>query len=232
MIPVVKCVILQPSYIPWRGYFHQIQKADVFVFYDCVQFDRHGWRNRNRIKTAQGTQWLTIPVLSKGHLKQSTSIRRIPICWNRDWNATHWSILSRAYGDAPFFSQYAPAFEKAYASHPELLADFTIELTVTIAQQLGLNRTQFIRSSALGAEGAKTDRVIDILKKVRATHYISGPAAKSYLDHAKFDQAHIGVECMEYLYPEYEQLHPPFDPQVSILDLLFMKGPQAPSFIW
>ena len=104
----MKCVILQPSYIPWRGYFHQIQKADIFVFLDDVQFDRRGWRNRNRIKTAKGTHWLTIPVLSKNHQSDGTPINQIPICWDRPWNSNHWSTLRHAYAKAPYFDDYAP----------------------------------------------------------------------------------------------------------------------------
>jgi len=228
----VNCVILQPSYIPWRGYFHQIQKADIFVFLDDVQFDRRGWRNRNRIKTAKGTQWLTVPVFSKNHQLEKTPINEIPICWDRAWSSTHWTSLRHAYGKAPYFDEYAPMLENVYRSRPSLLADFTIELTILLSEQLGLNGKRFIRSSMIGVNGAKTDRVIAILEKLGASHYISGPSARQYIEQDKFDAAGIGLEYMEYRYPEYEQLHPPYDPQVSILDLLFMKGPRAPELIW
>jgi len=228
----VKCVILQPSYIPWRGYFHQIQKADIFVFLDDVQFDRRGWRNRNRIKTAKGTQWLTVPVFSRNHQLERTPINEIPICWDRAWNSTHWNSLRHAYNKAPYFDEYAPMLEKVYRSRPSLLADFTIELTILLSEQLGLEGKRFIRSSMLGVDGAKTNKVIGILEKLGASHYISGPAAKEYIEPEKFEAAEIGLEYMEYRYPEYEQLHPPYDPQVSILDLLFMKGPRAAELIW
>jgi hypothetical protein len=228
----VNCVILQPSYIPWRGYFHQIHKADIFVFLDDVQFDRHGWRNRNRIKTSQGTQWLTIPVQSKSAVVLGTPIHRVPICWDRPWSATHWSTLSQAYRRAPYFDRYAPILEEIYATGPALLADFTIEFTTLLAQELGLQNKRFIRSSELGVPGTKTERLLGILQKVGASHYISGPSAKDYLEPDKFEAAGIGLEYIDYRYPEYQQLHPPYDPQVSILDLLFMKGPSAPDFIW
>ena len=104
----MKCAILQPSYIPWRGYFHQIQKADVFVFYDDVQYDKHGWRNRNRIKTAGGTQWLTIPVQKKGNVAEAREIREIEISWDRPWNRKHLSTLVQSYAKAPCFDKYAP----------------------------------------------------------------------------------------------------------------------------
>ncbi len=228
----MKCVILQPSYIPWRGYFHQIQKADIFVFLDDVQFDRRGWRNRNRIKTAKGTQWLTIPVLSKNHQSDGTAINEIPICWDRPWNSTHWSTLRHAYAKAPYFDDYAPLLERVYNSRPALLADFTIELTVLLSDLLGLRGKRFVRSSMVGGNGFKTDRVISILDKLGASHYISGPSAKQYIELDKFEAAGVGLEYMEYRYPEYQQLYPPYDPQVSILDLLFMKGPRASELIW
>src|SRR5262245_49386742 len=109
-----KCVILQPSYIPWRGFFHQIQKTDLFLFYDDVQYDVGGWRNRNRVKTARGTQWLTIPVRAAGHLVKRTPIEQIRICRDRPWERKHWSTICGAYSKAPFFARYAPLLESFY----------------------------------------------------------------------------------------------------------------------
>ena len=119
-----------------------------------------------------------------------------------------------------------------FETRPQLLADFTIDLTVAIAKELGIAHTRFLRSSALPAAGEKTDRLLSILRNVGATHYISGPAAKEYMEEDKLAAAGITVEYMSYNYPEYKQLHPPYDPQVSILDLLFMEGPAAPGYIW
>jgi len=228
----MNCVILQPSYIPWRGFFHQIQKADVFVFYDDVQFDKNGWRNRNRIKTSKGADWLSIPVHIKDHLAEQTPINEVRICWNNDWARKHLRTLQQAYARAPWFARYKPLLESFYSRRDPLLADFIIDFTTTLAQELGLTRTRFLRSSALGVSGTKTDRVLSVLAKVGATHYISGPSARDYLEEDKLADAGISLEFMEYDYPEYPQLHPPFDPQLSILDLLFMTGPDAPRFIW
>lgn len=230
----MKCVVLQPSYIPWRGYFHQIHKADIFVFYDSIQYDRRGWRNRNKVKTPRGTQWLTIPVLSKGCQIDKMPINEIRICWDKAWNVKHWKTLKHLYGKAPYFQRYAPVLEEFYGRRPELLADFTVELTVALARELGIERTRFIRSSSLEVEvvGGKTDRLIGILQTLGATHYISGPSAQDYLEEDKLYSAGISLEYMVYEYPEYDQLYPPFDPYVSILDLLFMTGPQAPRYIW
>ncbi|MEJ5202730.1 MAG: WbqC family protein [Anaerolineales bacterium] len=227
----MKCVILQPSYIPWRGYFHQIAKADVFVFYDDVQYDRRGWRNRNRIKTPQGVRWLTIPVHSKGYQIAHTPINQIRIAWERPWNAEHWKTIKFSYSKAPFFSQYAPLLEQFYQRHDEYLADFCIDFTITLAKELGITETRFIRSSELKVSGVKTDRLLNILRLLNATHYITGPAAQNYLEEEKFHQAGISLEYMHYDYPKYPQLYPPYEPQVSILDLLFMTGQNALDYI-
>ena len=227
----MKCVILQPSYIPWRGFFHQIHQADVFVFYDDVQYDKHGWRNRNRIKTHQGLQWLTIPVLTKGVTTQHTPINRIRIDWKQPWNRKHWMALQQAYSKAPFFQKYVPLLEDLYNKHPEYLSGFMIDLTISLAEEMGITHTKFIRSSSLNVPGTKTDRLIDILNFIGADHYISGPSARNYIEEDKFEAARIKLEYMVYNYPEYEQLYPPYDPQVSILDLLFMTGSDALSYI-
>jgi len=228
----MNCVVLQPSYIPWRGYFHQMHAADVFVFYDDVQYDKHGWRNRNRVKTPQGTQWLTIPVLSKGNVANRLLINEVGIAWNRMWNVDHWTTLRHLYGRAPYFNRYAPLLASFYERRPQLLADFTIDLTISLARELGLDKTRFVRSSSLQAAGSKTDRLVQILQAVGATHYISGPSAKEYMEEEKLRAAGISLEYMVYAYPEYPQLYPPYDPQVSILDLLFMTGPEASAYIW
>src|ERR1700736_1316205 len=209
----MKAVILQPSYIPWRGFFHQIQKADVFVFYDDVQFDKRGWRNRNRIKTPQGSRWLTIPVHSRGHQLEHTPINAIEISWDTDWSRIHRRTLQQHYRKAPFFDRYATLLDSFFSRHDRLLADFVIDFTVALAGELGLTGTQFIRSSSLHATGEKTDRLLDVLQKIGATHYISGPSARAYLDEGKLATAGISVEFMTYEYPEYPQLHPPYDPQ-------------------
>jgi hypothetical protein len=225
-------VILQPSYIPWRGYFHQVAKADLFIFYDDVQFDKRGWRNRNRIKTAQGAQWLSIPVFARGAQTENIPINQIRLVWEEPWNTKHWTSIKHAYSKAPYFDFYKDKIESLYTTHPEFLADYTIETTIALARLLGIEHTQFKRSSEIpGINGQKTDRLIQILKAVGATHYISGPSAKDYIENEKFEEAGISLEYMVYNYPEYQQLYPPFDPQVSVLDLLFMTGPFAFNFI-
>ncbi len=154
------------------------------------------------------------------------------INWNEEWSARHWATIKQAYAKAPYFAQYAPLVEGFYQQRVELLADLTIDSTIRLARALGIEHTQFIRSSSLNAQGSRTDRLVSILQSVGATHYISGPSARDYMEEDKLAAAGISLEYMVYDYPEYKQLHPPFDPQVSILDLLFMTGPEAPRYIW
>jgi hypothetical protein len=229
----MKCVILQPSYIPWRGYFHQIREADTFVFYDDVQYDARGWRNRNRVKAPGGTRWLTIPVHHKGSQPRRVPIHEIAICWDRDWARRHWTTLGHLYGKTPHFQRYAPLLERFYSSRPSQLADFTIELTRALARELGIRNKRFLRSSEIDRPAErKTDDLLAILNRVGATEYVTGPAARGYLDLERLTRRGIRVRYMDYDYPSYPQLHPPFDPRVSILDLLFMTGPEAPGYIW
>ena len=226
-------VILQPSYIPWRGYFDQINRADLFVFYDDVQYDKRGWRNRNQIKTPRGKQWLTIPVFSRGSQTENIPINQIRIVWDNPWNQDHLKSFHHSYAKAPNFERYIPLLDELYNRHDEFLADFTIESTIVLARELGITHTRFMRSSEIsGVTGQKTDRLIEILQAVGAKHYISGPSARDYIEIEKFDAAGISLEYMEYNYPEYAQLHPPYDPYVSILDLLFMTGSEAPHYIF
>lgn len=228
----MKCVILQPSYIPWRGYFHQILKADVFVFYDDVQYDKRGWRNRNRIKTPQGLRWLSIPVYSHGAQTEHIPINQIQICWDSAWNREHWLSIQHSYQKAPYFMDVAPLLEPIYQKRPDLLADFTIEVTISIANTLGAKDTRFLRSSDFpNIHGTKTLRLINIVKAIGADHYISGPSAQDYIEEDLFHAAGIKLEYMQYDYEPYPQLYPPYEPQVSIIDLLFMTGKNARSAI-
>jgi hypothetical protein len=226
----MKCVILQPSYIPWRGYFHQILKSDIFVFYDDVQYDKRGWRNRNKIKTGQGTTWLTIPVHSKGVQLDHTPINQIQIDWEQPWHQSHLKSLKFNYAKAPFFNEYIDLIAGHYNQTPTLLVDFIIPLTIDLARTIGISSTKFVRSSELQVTGTKTDRLIEILTRLGADHYISGPSANAYIEEEKFRDHGITLEYMNYDYPEYPQLYPPFDPRVSILDLLFMVGPDVQKY--
>jgi hypothetical protein len=224
-------VILQPSYIPWRGYFDQIRRADTFIFYDDVQYDKHGWRNRNQIKTAGGKKWLTIPVHSGG-VTGGVPIKDVRIDWSKPWAERHLKSLTAAYSKAPHFQKYLPLLQAIYSRRDMMIAELTIATTIELAHALGILATRFLRSSDLkGITGQKTERLIQILRQVSATHYISGPSAREYIDADAFQRAGISLEYMIYDYPEYPQLYPPYDPFVTILDLLFMAGDQAMDYI-
>lgn len=181
----LNCVILQPSYLPWRGYFHQIQKADVFVFYDDVQVDKHGWRNRNLVKGPNGLQWLSVPILSKGatHGPALNDVRTDPS--DPRWARKHRQTLKQLYGKMPHFKRYADVRAPFYEDPPELLVELTINTTVALARAMGL-APRFVRSSELNIKGGKVERLVAITQHVEATHYITGPAATSYLDEDPF----------------------------------------------
>lgn len=222
------CVILQPSYVPWRGYFDLIHDADVFVFYDDVQYDKHGWRNRNRIKTAHGTQWLTI-----GTSASEKVLIKDALVAQKDWARKHVSTLRQSYARAPFLGETLAVFEGIVEKGHSHLAALTIELTIALARHLGITQTAFARSSELGVGGGKTERLVNIVRHVGCERYVSGPSARDYLEPARFEQANIQLDYKVYAYPEYAQLHPPYDPAVSVLDLLFMHGAAgARKLIW
>ena len=228
----MNCVILQPSYIPWRGFFDLVAQADVFVFYDDVQYDKHGWRNRNRIKTPTGTQWLTIPVLHRGNVEDGVEIREVRTDGRTKWARKHWQSVRQNYAKAPHFARYAPMIEQLYDGAGEGLCDFTIASTIALAREIGIAHTRFFRSSELGVVGARTTRLVEIVKKVCATRYLSGPSASAYLVESEFSEAGIELAYAVYDYPEYPQLHGAYDAAVSILDTLFMLGPEVGDYTW
>ncbi len=232
-VPIPRtAVVIQPSYIPWRGYFDLMRRADVFVFYDDVQYDKHGWRNRNLIKTPEGVRWLTIPVHAKGNTTAAVPINAIRIDWTRDWASAHLARLRQLYTPAPHFRETIAFVESLYSAKPQLLADFTIDTTLRIATLLGIETKHFIRSSTLDVTGSKTDRLLDTLSRVGATHYISGPSAANYIDIEKFAERNISLEYIDYSYPDYTQLYPPFKGGVSVLDLIFMQGSASREYLY
>jgi hypothetical protein len=226
----MRIVILQPSYLPWRGYFHQLFRSDVFVFYDDVQYDKNGWRNRNRIRTSIGWQWITVPILTKGRFGQA--INEVRINNSERWREKHWRAIQQAYQRAPFFQEYAPFFKHVYTREREMLADLDIHLTIEIAKLLGVQRTRFVRSSDLGIKGDRVGRILNICKHFGAKEYLVGPSAQAYMMDELFTREGIRVEYQQYDYPSYPQVYQPFVPQLSIIDLLFNCGPHAGHYIW
>ena len=224
-----RVAILQSNYLPWKGYFDIIHDVDLFVFYDDVQYTSHDWRNRNRFKTPSGVRWLTIPVGTR-------SDRRICDVELPDghWRMQHWRRIRASYENAPWYAAYEGLLESLYERRRWTnLSEFNQHAIVTIARgALGI-RTEFADSRDHALSGRKLDRLVELLVKVGATTYVSGPAARAYLDEARLAEAGIAVEWKDYSgYPEYPQLHPPFVHEVFVLDLLFHVGSRAPHFIW
>lgn len=222
-------VILQPSYVPWRGYFHLIQRADVFVFLDDVQYTQRDWRNRNILKGPQGPQWLTVPVVTKGRRLQS--IKDVEIDNSTDWRRDHLSSIRRCYARAPYFSDYIGALEAQYGRQWKHLCDLDIELTRLIAGWLGLD-ARFVRSSDLEITASRTTRLVAICKRLGVTRYVSGPSGRSYIDEAEFEREQIELIYHSYNYPEYPQLFGAFLPHVTAIDLLCNCGDRSAGHIW
>lgn len=222
-----KVAIIQSNYIPWKGYFDIIHDVDIFVFLDDVQMTKRDWRSRNKIKTPRGTEWLTVPV--KGGRDQLIYEAEIV---QEGWQKQHLTAIQFNYGRAPFLSQYKDLLDWLYTVKHENLSQFNQQTTKLICEKLGI-KTQFVNSVELNTSGAKDDRLINICQQLGATYYLSGPAARDYIDEQKFHNAGIELEYKSYSdYPEYPQLFPPFEHFVSVLDLLFNCGPDSPYYIW
>ena len=225
----MKVAILQSNYIPWKGYFDIVNDVDLFIFLDNVQYTKGGWRNRNKIKTSRGMQWLTVPVGSKIH----RLIHEVTIS-NPDWGRAHWHLIKENYSKAPFFDSYRDFFESVYLRQSwKTLSDLNQFLIKQISVDfLGIN-TNFMDAREFQPEGTKESRVLDILQKAGASSYVSGPVGKRYLNREGFAELGIELVWKDYLdYPTYDQFFPPFAHEVSILDLLFHTGPHAANYIW
>jgi hypothetical protein len=225
----VRAVILQPGYIPWLGFFEQLQRADVFVIYDDVQFDRRGWRNRNRVKGPAGPVWLTVPVIQKGHFGDSVCDTLIDN--SRPWRRKHMRSLQRFYSRAPFFDDYFPEIVETLDADYEKLVDLDITLIYLLARFLGEPPDKFRRSSEIGVAGGKTTRLLNICRELGADEYYTGAAARNYFEIDLFDSAGIRVEFQDYIHPVYPQLHGGFEPYLSVVDLLFNTGKEAAKII-
>jgi hypothetical protein len=223
-----KVAIIQSNYIPWKGYFDIIRRVDAFVLLDDVQFTRRDWRNRNLIKTQSGLKWLTIPVKVKGQFY--IKIQDV-YTEGTDWRKDHWNMIEHAYKTAPYFESYKETFRELYLSDDdENLSSINFKFLTLINQILNISTPiRFSREFEVSPE--KSERLLQICQHLGATTYLSGPAAQDYLNVASFESHHIGVEWMRYpAYPEYPQLHGPFEHGVSILDMIFNVGPDAPKY--
>jgi len=211
--------VLQPGYIPWLGFFDQMARSDIFVFYDDVQFDKNGWRNRNRVKSPQGPHWLTVPV--RGGLGQVILDVRIDDA--QPWARKHLSTVRHFYGRAPHLPAYLPELEELLLRPWSHLVDLDLAVVALLCRWLGLERETY-RSSQLGVGGERSDRLLALCRHFGCDRYLSGDAARSYLDIAAFAEAGVEVEWQNYHHPVYGQLHGAFVPYLSTLDLILNHG--------
>jgi len=222
-----RTVILQSNYLPWRGYFDLIASADTLVIYDTVQFTKNDWRNRNRIKTANGLQWITVPVHQRS-LDQTINETTID---GQHWVRKHVKSLEVHYAKAPYLGRFLPELRTHLEAGETRLTGLNERLMRWIMGTMGID-TQICRSEDIPHDGDPTDRLVDICKATNATAYLSGPAAKAYLVEAKFADSGIAVEWFDYSgYSDYPQLHGTFEPAVSTIDLLFNCGSDAVKYL-
>lgn len=222
-----KIAILQSNYIPWKGYFDIIAAVDEFILYDDMQFTKNDWRNRNRIKTPTGAQWLSIPVGSDIHRR----IRDVPLPATA-WAQQHWKTLSLNYRAAEHYERVAAWLAPLYLDNAcRDLSSFNRTTIEAICEHLDID-TRISNSWDYRLAEGKTERLVDLCRQAGGSVYVSGPSARGYLDESLFRAAGIEVEWMRYgPYPEYPQLWGPFVHEVSVLDLLFNCGDDAPRYL-
>jgi hypothetical protein len=225
-----KAAIVQSNYIPWKGYFDLINMVDEFILYDDVQYTKKDWRNRNKIKTANGLMWLTIPVRTHGKYRQK--IKDTVISYPM-WNQKHWRAIVCNLARAKHFRTYRDIIEELYLGSNEMyLSQINYRFITTICDILGITTTISRSMDYHVWETGKTERVVELCKQAGATVYISGPTAKPYTDQALLAQEGIALQYIDYSgYPEYNQLFQPFEHHVSILDLILNEGPDAPKYM-
>ena len=220
--------VLQPGFMPWLGFFDQIDRADVFVLYDDVQFDKNGWRNRNRIKGPQGPQWITVPVLHKGRIGQR--ILEVEIDNKGPWATKMIRSLRQCYAKAPYAERYLPELCDLLATDWRKLVDLDVALIFALCRWLGLS-TRIELASALGVPGDRNRRLLGLCAHFGATRYLTGDAARDYLEEPAFRGEGIAVEWQNYDHPSYPQLHGGFISHLSAVDLLLNVGDESLSII-
>jgi len=223
----MKVGIIQSNYIPWRGYFDFIDDVDLFIFLDDVQYTRRDWRTRNKVKTPNGLQWLIVPVQ---HDRRTQRICDTPIDYSQPWQRRHVNTIKINYHKAPYYHLHADEFFAIIEQRFGTISDLNISLIKWCMSKLSID-TPLRMSSEFSPVGSKTDRLIDILKKVKTNAYLSGPKAKDYLEPEKFIAAGIQLEYKSYQYRDYPQLWGAFEPAVTVLDLLFNCGEYSREYL-
>ena len=216
---VKKIVILQSNYIPWKGYFDIMNMADEFIFYDEAQYTKNDWRNRNKILTRNGIQWLTLPVRQKklSQLIKDTKIE------DRRWAKKHWESLRQNYSKAKYFKKYKEIFEMIYINcNEEFLSEINYKFINAINKILGIKTIMRSSSEFNKTTAGPSERLLEICKECDADIYLSGPSARNYLNEGLFAQNNVKVEWMNYdNYSEYQQLFRPFNYNYFIFIFFF-----------
>jgi hypothetical protein len=224
-----KCMITfvhQPEYIPWLGFFDKLARCDTFIIYDDTQYVHGGYQNRNRIRTAQGWRWLTIPIVHN----HPQMIKDVKIS-GTNWAKEHMRLITQNYEKTPYFQKYYPTINEALNSNHELLIDLDLHLIKLLAETLGI-KTRMVRSSEFPYSGNdKNEKLVSMCKFMNASVYLSGSGGKSYVDEKIFSANHINLQWHTYNHPVYPQSFSGFEPNMSIIDLLFNVGPQAKEVI-
>jgi hypothetical protein len=218
----MRVTIHQPQFLPWLGYLDKIDQADLFIMLDTVQFKKNEWQNRNRIRTAKGWQWLTIPVLQ--HFGQR--IDEVLINPTAAWKTQHLRALDIHYARAPYRSRYLDQLRELYSAPWTKLSELNQATVQWLLKAYGIT-TPVRNASDYTARAEPTDRLIDLCRSVGATQYLAGPGAEYYMDKPRFESSGVRLEVQVLQHPIYRQVYEPFEPNLSALDLLLMQGPDA-----
>lgn len=211
----------QPACLPWLGYFHKIALSDKFIILDNVQFEKNSFINRNKIKTAQGVIWLTVPVLISGHIQKTIS--GIEINNRTDWRKKHWKSIYFNYKKAPYFQRYVDFFESLYKKEWTKLYNLIEYMLFFFIKELGI-KTVFYKQTNLQLQSKKQELILDLCKQLKANVFIFGALGKNYADVDAFRRNGINVYFQDYRHPIYPQLWGDFISHLSIIDLLFNVG--------
>jgi hypothetical protein len=213
----------QPQYLPWLGYFDKMRRADVFCYLDNVQYKKNDWQNRNRIKTARGWQWLTVPV----HYRYPQKICEVTINNTVKWKNKHRQALISNYNRAPFFKEFFELLEPVYLKDWELLCELNMHLIEQLRAVLKLDQQPTVKASDFDLSEEPTDRLIDICQALKADTYLAGQDGVNYMNMERFEQRGIRVIVQDFKHPVYPQAFEGFQSHMSVVDLLFNCGPQS-----
>lgn len=220
-------VIHQPDFLPWLGFFHRWKRCDLYIVLDDVQFLRRGWHHRDKIKTAAGVHWLTVPVMKKGKYRQL--IREVEIDYSTDWCNKHLKTIEVNYKRACAYDYYIEKISGIYNKRPRYLMELNLFLLELMTEELGIS-VPFVLASDYSVTSSSTRRLVELIKAVGGTHYLSGTGSREYLDESVFEMHGIVLNWQQFNHPVYPQLHGEFVPGLSVLDFLMNHKPPLNKF--